>query len=73
MPDELAGYQTYAVAGLPPGPIATPTVASIDAALKPNDKDGYLYFVAIPDGEGKHAFAKTYEEHQANLKKYGYR
>jgi UPF0755 protein len=73
VPEELAGYQSYVVAGLPPGPIATPTVASIDAALKPNDKDGYFYFVAIPDGEGKHAFAKTYKEHQANLKKYGYR
>lgn len=73
VPAELAGYQSYVVAGLPPGPIATPTVASIDAALKPNDKDGYFYFVAIPGGEGKHAFAKTYKEHQANLKKYGYR
>ena len=60
-------------AGLPPGPIATPTVASIDAALEPNDKAGYFYFVANPDGGGKHAFAKTYKEHQANLKKYGYR
>jgi UPF0755 protein len=70
---ELAGYQSYVVAGLPPGPISTPTVASIDAALEPNDKAGYFYFVAIPEGGGKHAFAKTYKEHQANLKKYGYR
>jgi UPF0755 protein len=73
VPPELAGYQSYVAAGLPPGPIATPTVASIDAALEPNDKAGYFYFVAIPDGGGKHAFAKTYKEHQANLKKYGYR
>ena len=73
VPEELAGYQSYVAAGLPPGPIATPTVASIDAALEPNDKAGYFYFVAIPDGGGKHAFAKTYKEHQANLKKYGYR
>ena len=70
--EDLAGYQSYVVPGLPPGPIATPTVASIDAALEPNDKAGYFYFVAIPDSGGKHAFAKTYKEHQANLKKYGY-
>jgi UPF0755 protein len=72
VPEELAGYQSYVTAGLPPGPIATPTVASIDAALEPNDKAGYFYFVAIPDGGGKHAFAKTYKEHQKNLTKYGY-
>ena len=72
VPDSLAGYQSYVVGGLPPGPICTPTVASIDAALEPNDKTGYFFFVAIPDGGGKHAFAKTYKEHQANLKKYGY-
>jgi peptidoglycan lytic transglycosylase G len=72
VPPELAGYQTYIAPGLPPGPIATPTVESIDAALEPNDKAGYFYFVAIPDSGGKHAFAKTYKEHQANLKKYGY-
>jgi UPF0755 protein len=72
VPAELAGYQSYIVAGLPPGPICTPTVASIDAALEPNDKTGYFFFVAIPDSGGQHAFAKTYKEHQANLKKYGY-
>lgn len=72
VPEALSGYQSYVVGGLPPGPICTPTVASIDAALEPNDKAGYFFFVAIPDGGGKHAFAKTYKEHQANLKKYGY-
>ncbi|MEA2536886.1 MAG: hypothetical protein QOF11_1120 [Chloroflexota bacterium] len=72
VPDALAGYQSYVVGGLPPGPICTPTVASIDAALEPDDKTGYFFFVAIPDSGGKHAFAKTYKEHQANLKKYGY-
>ncbi len=73
LPAELTGYQSYVVHGLPPGPICTPTPASIDAALAPNDKTGYFFFVAIPDSGGKHAFAKTYAEHQANLKKYGYR
>jgi UPF0755 protein len=71
LPEELQGYQSYQVAGLPPGPICSPSLASIDAALTPNTSDGYLYFVAIPD-EKTHAFAKTLEEHNANLHKYGY-
>jgi UPF0755 protein len=69
---DLNGYQTYRHAGLIPGPICTPTVESIRAALDPDTSNGYLYFVAIPNGGGAHAFAKTYEEHLANLKKYGY-
>ena len=71
-PEALAGYNSYIQPGLPPGPIATPTLASIDAALAPDTKDKYLYFVAIPDGGGAHAFAKTYKAHQKNLEKYGY-
>jgi UPF0755 protein len=67
----LQGYQTYQVGGLIPGPISTPSLASIDAALKPDTSDGYLYFVAIPDTK-THAFAKTLAQHNANLKKYGY-
>jgi UPF0755 protein len=72
LPTALASYQTYKVAGLPAGPICSPSVASIDAALQPDTQDGYLYFVAIPNGGGAHAFAKTLAEHNANLKKYGY-
>jgi UPF0755 protein len=68
---DLAGYQTYKHAGLPPGPICTPTLASIDAALEPDTKSGYLFFVKIPDTQ-THAFAKTAAEHAQNLKKYGY-
>jgi peptidoglycan lytic transglycosylase G len=68
---DLEGYQTYQVGGLIPGPISTPSLASIDAALEPDTKAGYLYFVAIPDSE-EHAFAKTLEEHNENLHKYGY-
>jgi UPF0755 protein len=67
----LKGYQTYQRAGLIPGPISTPSLASIDAALDPDQEDGYLYFVAIPDTK-THAFAKTLAEHNANLRKYGY-
>lgn len=72
LPEALAGYNSYKVKGLPPGPICTPSVASIDAALEPDTKDGFLYFVAIPAGGGAHDFSKTFAEHQQKLKKYGY-
>jgi UPF0755 protein len=72
LPESLLGYQTYTQPGLIPGPIATPTLASIDAALHPDTADKYIYFLAIPDGEGKHVFAKTAKEHDANRRKYGY-
>jgi UPF0755 protein len=69
--DALKGYQTYQRGGLIPGPISTPSLASIDAALDPDQADGYFYFVAIPDTK-THAFAKTLAQHNANLHKYGY-
>ena len=72
LPEELQGYQTYQLPGLIPGPICTPSLPSIDAALEPDTADKYIYFLAIPDGGGAHAFAKTKEEHDANRKKYGY-
>jgi UPF0755 protein len=72
VPPALQGYQTYQTAGLIPGPICTPTNASIDAALAPNTKTGYLYFVARHDGTQTHAFARTEAQQLANLKKYGY-
>ncbi len=71
VPKALQGYQTYQTGGLIPGPISTPSLASIDAALEPDQSDGFLYFVAIPDSQ-EHAFAKTLAEHNANLRKYGY-
>ncbi len=70
LPPELAGYNTYTSKGLPPGPIDTPTVTSIDAALRPDIADDYLYFLAKGDGSGTTAFAKTFKQHQANIKKY---
>jgi UPF0755 protein len=70
--EDLSGYQTYQNRGLIPGPICSPSVASIDAALAPDTEAGYLYFLAIPDGAGQHVFAKTLAEHNANRKKYGY-
>lgn len=53
-------YNTYQHAGLPPGPIASPGMASINAVLHPVNTD-LLYFVA--DKEGHHQFTKTYQEH----------
>jgi UPF0755 protein len=71
-PEAIAGYQTYTSRGLFPGPICTPTVSSIDAALAPDTKKKYLYFVAIPGGDGAHDFSRTYAEHLQKLSKYGY-
>jgi UPF0755 protein len=69
VPADLQGYQTYQVTGLIPGPISTPTVADIDAALQPNQKAGYLYFIATPNN-GPTVFAHTLAEQNANIKKY---
>jgi len=70
LPADVASYNTYSHKGLPPGPLCTPTIASIDAALEPDTSTGYLYFVAKGDGSGGSAFAKTFKEHQANIAKY---
>ena len=65
--DRKTPYNTYQIDGLPPGPIANPGKAAIEAALNPADSD-YLYFVA--DGSGGHAFATTLAEHQANVARW---
>jgi peptidoglycan lytic transglycosylase G len=73
LPAELEGYNTYRNGGLPPGPLATPTLSSIDAALNPDTAEGYVFFLAKNDGSESHAFAKTLAEHEDNLREYGYR
>ena len=61
------GYNTYAMAGLPAGPIANPGAATIAAVLDPANSRA-LYFVA--DGSGGHVFANTLSEHNANVQKW---
>jgi UPF0755 protein len=60
-------YNTYRYPGLPPGPIASPGRAAIEAAVHPADAD-YLYFVSRNDGS--HEFARTLEAHNRNVQKY---
>lgn len=62
-------YNTYRHTGLPPGPICNPGLASLRAAVYPAQTD-YYYFVAKNDDSGEHAFARTPEEHAANVARY---
>ncbi|MCG7382862.1 endolytic transglycosylase MltG [Paenibacillus sp. ACRRY] len=61
-------YNSYLNKGLPPGPIASPSLESIEAALAPEASD-YLFYVTKKDGSSGHLFAKTYKEHQQNIAK----
>jgi UPF0755 protein len=59
-------YNTYVITGLPPGPIANPGRAALEAAANPS-RTREVYFVA--DGTGGHAFSENYEQHQRNVAK----
>ena len=63
-------YNTYLNAGLPPGPICNPSIDAILAVLDMEKDTPYWYFCAT--GNGSSVFAKTYNEHMANVKKYNY-
>ena len=60
-------YNTYMYPGLPPGPIASPGAASIEAALNPADTD-YLFYVTVNLDTGETKYAKTFPGHQKNVK-----
>jgi uncharacterized YceG family protein len=62
-------YNTRLHAGLPPGPISSPGLASIEAAARPAEVD-YLYYVVEPGTCGKHAFSSTDAEFQADVARY---
>ncbi len=66
--DATNTYNTYKHGGLTPGPICSPGVAAMRAAITP-EKHGYFYFVAVTDG-GEHAFSKTLAEHNRAVRQY---
>lgn len=72
LPEELAGYQSYLVKGLPPSPIASPRMSSIAGVAAPDTASGYYYFVAACPGgvrDGSHYFAQNLAGQTANITK----
>lgn len=61
-------YNTYIYAGLPPGPIANPGLASLQAVINPATTN-YLYYIS--DSEGNNHYTQTYEQHLNNIEKFG--
>ena len=62
-------YNTYRYAGLPPGPICTPSLKTLDAVLTSPQTD-YLFFVANSDFSGKHVFSSNDKEHMKYAKEF---
>ncbi len=67
--DRSNPYNTYAHRGLPPGPIANPGRASLEAVLAPAESD-YFFFVARRDGSRQHAFSKTLDGHRKRIQEH---
>ena len=65
--DKSNPYNTYQISGLPPTPIAIPSISSLKAAANPIESS-YIYFVS--KGNGTHKFSVTYEEHLEAVEKY---
>jgi UPF0755 protein len=61
-------FNTRATVGLPPTPIASPGLASLEAALHPKKTDYFYYVLCPPDGKGVHRFAVSYNEHLTNVR-----
>jgi UPF0755 protein len=71
--DKASRYSTYVIPGLPPGPIANPGAAALEAALNPDPSPAareYLFFVAARDGSGGHVFTKSFDDHKAAVKRH---
>ena len=66
--DRQSPYNTYVISGLPPGPIASPGRASLEAVLYPDETDD-LYFV-VSGTSGRHKFSRTAAEHEAAVQEY---
>jgi UPF0755 protein len=62
-------YNTYLYLGIPPGPIANPGIAAIDAVINPADTE-FIFFVAAPECDGSHQFAATLGGHNANVEAF---
>ena len=60
-------FNTYRNSGLPPAPICSPGVASLQAVAEPDTADGFYFFVSRGDGSGEHLFARTVSEHNRNI------
>lgn len=67
--DSKHPYNTYQHTGLPPGPIANPGLEALRAAAQPQATDA-IFFVAEPNGTGRHVFSKSLAEHNAAVAKY---
>jgi UPF0755 protein len=64
--NDPSGYNTYVSPDLPPGPIDSPGLSSIEAVITPAQTN-YLYFVASCNNDGTHQFSETFEEHQSKI------